>query len=220
MSPTVLLVEDHELLSTSVAMALRAEGVEVESTNPGNDGELLAKVRAVDPTAIMLDLDLGGSTSRGEDLVADLVGTGATVVVVTGTDDLGRIATAIDRGAAGFVHKSDGFPALVAAVTRVLAGEEPTEPAALRRLRKLADAGTAEQHRKLERFERLSAREQVVLHHLTDGMTVDQIAKQDHVAVATVRSQVRAILTKLGVNSQVEAVALSYRSGWAVVDGS
>lgn len=60
MRPTVLLVEDHELLSTSVAMALRAEGVEVESTNPDNDHELLAKVRAVDPT-VMFDLDLGGS---------------------------------------------------------------------------------------------------------------------------------------------------------------
>lgn len=137
---------------------------------------------------------------QGEDLVADLVGTGASVVVVTGTDDLGRIATATHRSAAGFVHKSDGFQALVKAITRVLAGEEPTVPAALRRLRKLADAGTAEQHRKLERFERLSA-----------GMTVNEVSKLDHVAVATVRSQVRAILIKLGVNSQVEAVALAYR---------
>ena len=31
---------------------------------------------------------------------------------------------------------------------------------------------------------------------------------------ATVRGQVRAILTKLGVSSQLEAVAGAHRSGW------
>jgi hypothetical protein len=31
----------------------------------------------------------------------------------------------------------------------------------------------------------------------------------------TVRSQIRAILTKLGVTSQLAAVALAYQSGWS-----
>ena len=218
--PSVLLVEDHELLSTSVALALKAEGFEVHSTNPASDHELVSHVRAIAPTATMLDLDLRGETSRGEELVADLVDLGTTVVVVSGTDDLGRIATAIDRGAAGFVHKSEGLPALVDAVTRVLAGREPTSASAIRRLRQLAQQDATEQHRRLEDFERLSARETAVLHHLTEGLTVDEIAAADHVAVATVRSQVRAILTKLGVNSQVEAVILAYRSGWVATGGA
>jgi DNA-binding NarL/FixJ family response regulator len=214
-APVVLLVEDHELLSSAVALALQVEGIAVESTNPTSDQALHARVRATAPTLIMLDLDLGGSTSRGEDLVGDLVAGGPQVVVVTGTDDPRRIATAIDRGAAGFVHKSEGFPALVDAVTRALAGEEPTSPAAIRRLRQLADVGAAEQHRRLADFERLTVREAAVLRHLTEGLTVEQIAAADVVSIATVRTQVRAVLTKLGVNSQVEAVALAYRSGWA-----
>ncbi len=34
------------------------------------------------------------------------------------------------------------------------------------------------------------------------------------VSEATVRSQIRSVLTKLGVNSQLEAVALAWRMGW------
>jgi len=34
------------------------------------------------------------------------------------------------------------------------------------------------------------------------------------VSIGTVRTQVKAILRKLGVNSQAAAVALAYRSGW------
>ena len=39
-----------------------------------------------------------------------------------------------------------------------------------------------------------------------------RIAKERFVAESTVRSQVRAILQKLGVNSQLEAVALAARA--------
>jgi DNA-binding NarL/FixJ family response regulator len=37
---------------------------------------------------------------------------------------------------------------------------------------------------------------------------------ESFVSVATVRSQVRAILLKLGVNSQLAAVAAARQSGW------
>ena len=44
---------------------------------------------------------------------------------------------------------------------------------------------------------------------LTDGLTADEIAREHFVAVATVRSQIRAVLQKLGVRSQLAAVAIA-----------
>jgi DNA-binding NarL/FixJ family response regulator len=56
------------------------------------------------------------------------------------------------------------------------------------------------------RLETLSDREEEVLHQLHEGVAVRAIAEQSEVAEATVRSQVKAILRKLDVSSQMAAV--------------
>lgn len=57
------------------------------------------------------------------------------------------------------------------------------------------------------RIESLTARERTVLHHMMEGRCAEEIAALDYVAVTTVRSQIRNVLWKLGVNSQLAAVA-------------
>ena len=53
-----------------------------------------------------------------------------------------------------------------------------------------------------------------MLHALGRGMSVGHIAAERVVSEATVRTQVRGVLMKLGVSSQFEAVAHASRSGW------
>lgn len=62
---------------------------------------------------------------------------------------------------------------------------------------------------RLDRLTLLTDREQVVLTHLQDGLTAAEIAGAEYVTVATVRSQIRSVLMKLGVRSQLAAVALA-----------
>jgi two-component system nitrate/nitrite response regulator NarL len=64
------------------------------------------------------------------------------------------------------------------------------------------------------RFERLTPKEREVLMGLMRGETAQQISRQSFVSLPTVRSQIRSILVKLGVSSQLGAVVLAYRSGW------
>jgi DNA-binding NarL/FixJ family response regulator len=64
-------------------------------------------------------------------------------------------------------------------------------------------------------FEHLSRREQEVLWALMHGVSAREIAKQSYVALPTVRSQIRAVLSKLGVSSQLAAVALAYQCNWS-----
>ncbi len=47
-----------------------------------------------------------------------------------------------------------------------------------------------------------------------DGMSAEEIAEADFVALTTIRSQIRAVLHKLGVCSQLAAVAKANRAGW------
>jgi two-component system, NarL family, nitrate/nitrite response regulator NarL len=64
-------------------------------------------------------------------------------------------------------------------------------------------------------FDRLTRREEEVLSALMRGAKAREICAQSFVSMPTVRSQIRSILTKLGVTSQLAAVALAYQTGWS-----
>jgi DNA-binding NarL/FixJ family response regulator len=67
----------------------------------------------------------------------------------------------------------------------------------------------AHQHRELtDRIRTLTNREEEVLQQLHQGLGVRSIAERGEVTEATVRSQVKAILRKLEVSSQIAAVAV------------
>jgi DNA-binding CsgD family transcriptional regulator len=53
-----------------------------------------------------------------------------------------------------------------------------------------------------------------VLAGLAQGQRAESLAAAAVVSEATVRSQIRSVLAKLGVNSQLEAVALVWKVGW------
>ena len=54
----------------------------------------------------------------------------------------------------------------------------------------------------------LTPRERAVLQRLARGQKAAAIAQDNGVSLETVRSQIRSIRVKLGVSSQLEAVAL------------
>ena len=64
------------------------------------------------------------------------------------------------------------------------------------------------------RLDQLTVREREVLAHLMHGRTVREIASVGVVSEATVRTQVKAILAKLDVTSQIAAVGLAHQVGW------
>ena len=69
---------------------------------------------------------------------------------------------------------------------------------------------------RLQLFDILTEREQVVLAELMEGHCADEIANAAFVSISTVRSQIKAIRNKLGVNSQLAAVAMARRAGWSL----
>ncbi|NJC71085.1 response regulator transcription factor [Planosporangium thailandense] len=214
MTARVVIVEDHALLAQSLGLALRAEGLTVEIAQLDSRERLLAQVAAGPPALVLLDLDLGRRLGDGTDLIGPLVDAGNVVLVVSGIADRYRLAATVEAGAVGFVHKSAPFEtlldrALVAAAGQpVLApGERDDLLTELRRYR-------SEQARLLIPLQRLSERERNVLVALGEGKSVEAIARERFVSEATVRTQVRAVLTKLDVKSQLAAVAKARTAGW------
>lgn len=64
-----------------------------------------------------------------------------------------------------------------------------------------------------ERLEFLTHTERHVLVCLMQGQTIQEQAARRYVAISTVRSQAHAVLYKLGVNSQIAAIAVGHRAG-------
>jgi DNA-binding NarL/FixJ family response regulator len=63
-------------------------------------------------------------------------------------------------------------------------------------------------------FDRLTPREKQVLRAIAEGHNVETIAERWVVSRSTVRTQVRGILTKLEVSTQIAAVARARQAGW------
>lgn len=213
----VLIVEDHELLAQSLAMALGAEGMDVRIVPLESLDGVVHVAEGFRPDVVLLDLDLGPLGSALP-LVAPLTGAGAKVLLVTGSTELARIAETVEAGAVGYVQKSQPFDALLAAVLEVAALQTVLTPAQRTQLLGELRRQRREQEQRFASFERLTRREQEVLAALVDGKSADLIARESYVSVATVRSQIRAVLRKLDVSSQLAAVAVVNRAGWRPPD--
>lgn len=201
----ILIVEDHALVASGLRFGLEAEGHQV-ATSDGTDLE-----GEVDADIVLLDLNLGGAGS-GLDLMPAFEAT--TVIVLTGETDTDVLAGAYDAGAQAVLDKSIPFPKLLRQMEAIANGE--TTEADQRRHEIMGRRRTedAERRRRLEPFADLTGREQAVLAMLTEGLQAAEIADRSYVSISTVRSQIRSILGKLGVSSQLTAVAMATKAGW------
>lgn len=211
---TVLIVEDHELLAQSLVFALRAEGVGAETLRPESKEQILDVARDLRPGVVLLDLELGGEIGDSIPLIAPLEELGAQVMMVTGVTDRVRLAECLEAGATGLINKSIPFDQLVESVREVAELGSLVAPQQRHELLGELRRQRASDRERLAPFERLTAREQQVLAGLMDGQSAEKIAEESFVSLATVRSQIRAVLLKLDVNSQLAAVALARKNQW------
>lgn len=215
MNASVLIVEDHELLAQSLVFALRAEGVEAETLKPETGDQILEVAADLRPTVVLLDLELGGEIGDSIPLIGPLEQLGAQVMMVTGVTNRVRLAECLEAGATGLIDKATPFDQLVEAVREVAELGNLVPPQQRHELMSELRRQRAADRERLEPFERLTSREQQVLAGLMDGKSAERIAEDSFVSLATVRSQIRAILLKLDVNSQLAAVALARKNAWA-----
>jgi len=211
-SDRVLLVEDHSLLAQTLRLALLAEGFDIHLVDPVPPG-LEARLLEQMPATVLLDLDLG-AFGPADGLIAPLCTHGAHIVVVTGETDRARWGECLLAGALAVLAKSQPLETIIGAVHAVRAGrpvmDERERIASLR----ASAHRRAEDAARLEPFTRLTPREAQVLAAVVQGESAAAIASGSQVSVTTVRTQIRAILVKLGVGSQLQAVALARRAGW------
>jgi DNA-binding NarL/FixJ family response regulator len=211
-STNVLIVDDHDLVAMSLALCLRSEGMHAQRHAARSRDGILTTVATLVPGVVLLDLDLGrgpdGEPIDGTTLVAGLCRNGWRVIVLSATTDEARIGHALDAGALACVQKTAALPVLITAIRRATQGLEVMHPER-RRYYIAKYHEQQEQARAVQcRLGRLTERERSVLDRLARGRRAQSIADEFCVSLATTRTQIRALLHKLEVTSQLEAVAL------------
>ncbi len=212
----MLLIDDHGVLSGAMAGSLRSQGFdEVHVADPGDlrQQTLIALVERLRPDVVLLDLFLG-DYGLGLHLVAPFVERGARVVILSASEDWALRAQCLEAGAVGLLDKAMPFGELVASVRRVAAGESLVDEEDRTRLISDLRRDQEESRTRMAPFEQLTNSERDVLAMLLEGSAPKQIARHRGASLATVRKQVQAVLSKLGVGSEREALALARDVGW------
>jgi two-component system, NarL family, nitrate/nitrite response regulator NarL len=213
----IVIVEDHVLFAESLELALTVEGYDVRRVavpeKRQSPGALISTVMRRRPRVVFVDLDLG-QFGDGEQLIAPLARAGINVIVVTASVDRARWGEAVRCGARKVLPKSRPLNEILATVRRLNQG---LQVMTLEEREDLLREWAKDRAANVElnaRLETLTVREREVLAYLMKGQTVREIATECVVAEATVRTQVKSILAKLEVTSQLAAVGLAHRVGW------
>lgn len=211
--PTRILIAGSDLLAGALASALETYGFATMHTAL-NEPDIERGIEW-QPDLVLVDvrsLDI----PAGSAMIEHLHRTGLQVCVVDSAEDGDRTAAWLQAGPAAIIDRGEPLEKLFRTITRVLRIGPPPRPAR----RSPTTFATTPSHQpqrdsRLQLFAALTERESVVLAELLEGHCAEEIAKAGFVSISTVRSQIKAILQKLGVNSQLAAVAVARHAGWS-----
>lgn len=212
----VCVIEDHTLFAESLQIALELKGHEVRRVPLPPDlhsaTTLLPAVMRHQPHVLLLDLDLGNAD--GSRLIEPVARAGTAVVVLTGSNDRARWGQCLRLGARKVMVKTSPLNEILSTIRLIGEGRPVMTVEEREELVRHWQEERAAVSELLDRLDRLTAREAEVLGQLMDGHQVRQIAENSVVSEATVRTQVKSILSKLEVTSQIGAVGLAHHAGW------
>lgn len=214
----LLVIDDHAVMGHALATALRLQGFlsarSVHVHEDVQDAAVVEEVRAAgEGVVVLLDLHLGDDR-LSVPMIGPLRDLGARVLVLTAEREIQLLGACLEAGADGVFDKAQPFDQLVETLQDAVRGLTVMGVSAREELLSGLRAARQSDARRLAPFEALTAREAEVLRRLLAGDSVEAIARTRVVALSTVRSHVKSVLRKLGVNSQLAAVALAREAGW------
>ena len=162
---------------------------------------------------VLLDCDL--SADAAFRLCQELSQRGDTphVVFLSYSSNPERIARAIEAGAVGWVRKDESLDRLIEVIRGAARDETWLPPRETGAVLRLLMRGSDPEHDDCGRLlAALTPREREVLACLAEGTSRRDLAERLHMSPNTVRTHLQNLMSKLGVHSALEAVALTRSS--------
>ncbi|HRE47593.1 MAG TPA: response regulator transcription factor [Aggregatilineales bacterium] len=198
----VMLVDDHDVVRRGLGVFLRAFSdmeLVAEAANGEDAVQLCANAK---PDVILMDILMPRMDGIAATRHIKTAQPEVKIIILTSSKEDEMVKTALQAGATGYVLKSVTFEELERAIRNAVAGLRYLDPEATEALVRTATQPPLPDYM-------LTTREQEVLTLLVKGMSNPQIAERLTVSLSTVKFHISSILTKLGVTSRTEAVALA-----------
>ncbi len=201
----VMLVDDHAVVRSGLTAFLLAFPDLEPAGEAGSGEEALAKVEQLRPDVILMDLVMPGmdgaeATARIRERHPHI-----QVIVLTSFPEEELVQKALEAGAIGYLLKNVSAQELADAIRKAHAGKPTLAPEAAQALIHATRARHQPGHD-------LTEREREVLRLMVKGYNNRQIAEELTVSRSTVKFHVSNILSKLGVSSRTEAVAVAIQN--------
>ncbi len=205
----VLLVDDHQLLTDSLARLLAAEpDIEVVGiADTVAEAKRLARQRM---DVVLMDYRLPDGTGAEATRAIKTRWPSARVVMLTAVQDDETVLESIQAGADGYLTKERAVADVVDAVRRARAGDTLLPRSVIVGIaQRVADARDRRSDRPA--IEPLTGRELEVLRALAEGLSTPEISAHLSITRNTLRTHVQNIMMKLHVHSKLEAVTVGLR---------
>ncbi|MYT71662.1 MULTISPECIES: response regulator transcription factor [unclassified Streptomyces] len=220
MTVRVLLVDDQPLIRSGLSVLI-GETDDLEVAGEAGDGaaavELAASLR---PDVVVMDLRMPGMDGIEATRRIMAGDSGSRVLVLTTFDEDDYVYGALRAGAGGFALKDMQLEDILAAVRVVAAGDALIAPGVTRRL--IADfvgrpgpVAARPQRSVLG----ITEREREVLTLVGLGRSNQEIADELVISMATTKSHVARLFTKLDARDRVQLVIIAYELGLVAPSG-
>ncbi|MCW1430636.1 response regulator transcription factor [Novosphingobium sp. JCM 18896] len=198
----VLIVDDHPMVRDGIA-ALLSRQADMEPVGEASNGiEAIEKFRELSPDLTLMDVQMPGM--GGVEAIAEIrsLAPDARILVLTTYPGDANAARAMRAGAAGYLLKNGIRLELIDAIRSVHSGRRAIS----------ADIAHAIATHALD--DMLTDREVEILRLVSEGHANKQIAWRLNLSNDTIKAQLKAIFTKLGVHDRTHAVTLATRRGY------
>lgn len=209
--PSVLLIDDHELIRHGLRRAFDRDGHFEVCGEAATVADGLKAAVECDPDVAVVDIRLpdGSGLDAVRELRARYPSMGIVVLTMYAGDD--HLFGALEAGASAFVPKDSPAEEVVAAARH--AHSSPNAFSA-------ADLAEAMRRRIQPDGPRLSPRESEALQLLADGLSVAAIAREMYISESTAKTHISKLYEKLGVANRSQALMAALRLGFLKADSA
>ncbi|MEU4563146.1 response regulator transcription factor [Actinoplanes sp. NPDC023936] len=209
----VLVAEDQALLRDSFRILLDTTPGFAVVGEAGTGREAVELALAQRPDVVLMDISMPDMT--GIDATEKICQqNGDTRVLILTTFDLDEyVYGALRAGASGFLLKDTTAADLVTAIRVVAAGEALLAPSVTRRLIAAFGAQPRPSRTFHRRLDGVTEREREILMLIARGLSNSDVATHLTLSLATVKSHVGRLLTKLNARDRAQLVVVAYETG-------
>ncbi|MFD5081374.1 response regulator [Kitasatospora sp. NPDC058201] len=222
MTVRVVLADDQPLVRAALEMVI-SETTDLEVVGEAGTGaEAVRLAGELRPDVVVMDIRMPGMDGIEATRLVTAGPEPARVVVLTTFDEDEYVYASLRAGASGFLVKDMALDDILAAVRVVAAGDALIAPSVTRRLiaefagrpePAPAPASAAAPVAAARRIGGVTDREREILTLVGRGLSNGEIAGELVLSMATVKTYVTRLLSKLDARDRVHLVILAYEAG-------